>query len=198
MNAMKETIIAMLALSCLAGGQNKESATPYTIQRDVLGESVASFVANNPSCKPRPGSSFDSENITIDNTQTCTVMQTTYAGMPVIGRTVDFYQGRLYGVSLLAPTSECKQFDVLSSLKQKFGQPKSTEIVDGKEMTPAHLGGADLKFWQNGVSTISFQESIGTLDACTISFQLDAMWWKVWQLLQEKEAKKQDLNKKDM
>jgi hypothetical protein len=65
-------------------------------------------------------------------------------------------------------------------------------------MTPAHLPGADFKIWQNGVSTISFQESIGTLDACTIDSQLDAVWWKVWRLQQEKKAKEQDLKKKDM
>jgi len=119
--------------------------------------------------------------------------------MPLIGRSASFYQGRLYSVYLEAPTSTCKQFDLLGSLKQKFGEQKSTEIVDGKEMTPAVLPGTPaFKIWQNGVSTIMFQESMGGLDACTATFQLDAVWWKLQRLQWEEEAKEEEAKKKDM
>jgi hypothetical protein len=118
--------------------------------------------------------------------------------MPVMGRTAHFYQGRLYSLLLLAPTRTCRQFDLLKSLKQKFGEPKSTEIVDGEEITPYHLPGAEIKIWQNGVSTIAFQESLGTLDACTTHFSLDAVFSKVHRLEEEKKARDEAARKKDM
>jgi hypothetical protein len=194
-NAIVVAAVLGSAVSCTRNqqqpDQSKQPPKPYTIQQDVLGESLASFAANNPSCKPKTGA--------IDNSQECVVTdQTTFAGMPVMGRTANFYQGRLYEVDLFAPTRSCKQFDLVTSLKQRFGEPKSTEIVDGKEMTPAHLPGADFKIWQNGVSTITFQESIGTLDACTTDFHLDAVYWQVWKLEREKKAKEEELKKKDM
>ena len=194
-NATIAAAMLGIAVSCpqaqRQADQSKQPPNPYTIQRDVLGESLDSFVANNSSCKPKAGA--------IEDSQTCVVTdQTTYAGMPVMGRTANFYQARLYDVDLLASTSACKQSDLLSSLKQKFGEPKSTEIVNGKEMTPYHLPGEDFKIWQNGVSTIFFQESMGTLDACTTDFYLDAVYWKVSKLEQEKKAKAEGLKKKDM
>lgn len=200
MKPLRKAIIATFlsgsAVSCPQAQQQgnqqpNQASSPYAVQRDVLGESLNSFVANNRSCKPKAGE--------IDGSQTCVVTaQTTYAGMPVMGRTANFYQGRLYEIILIAPTSACKQFDLLNSLTQKFGKPKSTETVDGKEMTPAHLPGADFNIWQNGVSTITFSESMGTLDACTTDFALDTVYWKVWKLEEEKNARKEETKKKDM
>src|SRR5208282_3001174 len=88
--------------------QSKQPPKPYTIQRDVLGESLESFVANNPGCKPRAGSGHsDHTKPALAGTQYCVIGGTTYAGMPLIARLADFYQGRLYSVSLEAPTSTC-------------------------------------------------------------------------------------------
>jgi hypothetical protein len=58
------------------------------------------------------------------------------------GRT--FYQGRLYSVSMLASTEQCKKSALLSMLKEKYGEPKLTETVNGHEITPAVLEGGPL------------------------------------------------------
>lgn len=207
MRQLRNATIAVIVLGIVGctqaqrqADQSKQPPKPYKIQRDVLGESLESFVANNPSCKPRAGSGHsDHTKPALAGTQYCVIGGTTYAGMPLIARLADFYQGRLYSVSLEAPTSTCKQFDLFGSLKQKFGEPKSTEIVDGKEMTPAVLPGTPaFKIWQNGVSTISFQESIGELDACSTSFELDAVARKVEKLEWEEQAREEARKKKDM
>jgi hypothetical protein len=119
---------------------------------------------------------------------------TTYAGMPIMGKLAKFYQGRLYEVAIHASTSDCREFGLFSSLKQKFGEPKDTERIDGKEITP--VGG--FKIWQNGVSTLTYLESLDTLDLCAATFQLDAVYSKVHKLEEEKKAEEKEQRKRDM
>ena len=167
-----------------------EQPQPYTIQRDVLGESFESFVANNPNCQPKAD--------VVENSQICATSMlakdTTYAGMPTMGKLARFYQGRLYEVVIHASTRDCKEFDLLSSLKEKFGEPKDTERIDGKEITP--VGG--FKIWQNGVSTLTYLESLDTLDLCAATFQLDVVYWKVHKLEEEKKAEEKEQRKRNM
>lgn len=187
------TLAVLLLNTCRGEAQQpKTPSSPYAIQRDVLGEPLEAFIANNPSCKPKAGTVAKSERCTVSD-------HTTYAGMPIMFRVADFYDGRLYLVMLTTPTSTCKKFDLLGSLKQKFGRPKKTETgSDGKEFTPYSKHDENLNIWQNGVSTINFQESIGGLDACTTMFYLDRIYWNVARLEQEKKAKKDESKKKDM
>lgn len=182
-----------IALSCTQvqrQANQPEQPQPYTIQRDVLGESLESFVANNPNCKPKAG--------VVENSQMCVTSRlatdTTYAGMPTMGKLASFYQGRLYEVVIHASTRDCKEFGLLSSLKQKFGEPKDTERIEGEEITP--VGG--FKIWQNGVSTLTYLESLGTLDLCAATFQLDTVYWKVHKLEEEKKAEEKEQRKRDM
>jgi hypothetical protein len=192
-NATLAAALLSIALSCTPAqrpADKSERPQPYRIQRDVLGESLESFVANNPSCKPKAD--------IVENSQMCSTpmfaRDTTYAGMPTMGKLARFYQGRLYEVVIHASTSDCKEFELLSSLKQKFGEPKDTENIDGKEITP--VGG--FKIWQNGVSTLTYIESLGTLDLCAATFNLDALYWKVDKLKKENKTEEKEQRKRDM
>jgi hypothetical protein len=59
-------------------------------------------------------------------------------------------------------------------------------------------GDPPFKIWQNGVSTITFAEAMGSLEACSLIFELDDVRWKVWRLQQKLEREKEELKKKDM
>ena len=192
MNRVVNAITAVLlgiVVSFSEAQQAQKPPVPYAIQRDVLGESLGAFLANNPGCRPKAG--------TVAKSLLCVMTDhATYAGMPVMARTAHFYDGSLYLLMLTAPTSKCREFNLLGSLKQKFGPSKKTETnLEGKEFTPYSEPRENLNIWQNGVSTIHFQESIGGLDACTTMFYLDRVYWNVDQLEAEKKAK-QDESKK--
>jgi len=175
----------------------KEEVRPYTIQNDVLGESLADF-QKNQKCILQPDKNG------VEGAQTCVAPSTHYAGMDFVDKVGSFYQGELYRVSIESSTEECNKAHLLSLLTERFGEPKSTETVrlpSGKlyESTPAVLPpGPPFKIWQSGVATIEFLESIGSLDSCVTSFSLDELSWKVSRLEEEEKRKKEEAKKKDM
>jgi hypothetical protein len=193
----KATIVWIMLAAGMACTQAKQKqaqqkVTPYTVQNDALGESLAKF-QKNQTCTPRPGYNG------VEGEQTCTTSNTHYAGMWVLGKTGYFYQGRLFRVAISTSTTECKKAELLSLITKRFGEPKLTESVDGKEITPYVVaGGPPMKIWQNGKESILFQESMGPLDACSIMFQLDALNSKVQELTLGHERKKKEAKAKDM
>ncbi len=99
------------------------STQPYSIQKDMLGESLRAYRLNDPSCKLHSLV----ENLHIDGAQSCVDnnLNLTYAGVPLIGKLGEFYQGHLYRVVLLASHYDCERFGLFDSLKNKFGEPES-------------------------------------------------------------------------
>jgi len=189
-------VLLMAAIACPQTAGPKQEAKPYTIQNDVLGESVADF-QKNQKCVLKP----DPDTNGLEGTQICiaNASDAHYAGVWILGKTGKFYQGALYDISIYTSTRDCEKADMLSLLKEKYGEPKLTEIVNGQVMKPyVSEGDPPFKIWQNGKETIFFEESMGGLDACTIMFQLDALFWKVENLKQEQERKKKEASKKDM
>jgi len=186
-------IVMAAGIACSQTVKAKQEVKPYTIQNDVLGESLTDF-QKNQTCILLPA-----EVDTLEREQTCIADNAHYAGMSVLAKGGTFYQGRLYRVSILATTEQCKKSDLLSMLKEKYGEPKLTETVNGHEITPAVLeGGPPFKIWQNGVATIMFVESFGTLDACNTSFELDEVSSRVAKLKEDEKRKKEEARKKDM
>lgn len=165
----------------------------YTIQNDVLGESPADF-QKNQKCVLKPDESG------VEGAQTCAAgFSTHYAGMDFVGKLGHFYQGQLYSVNISASTKQCREADLLSLLKERYGEPKLTETIDGHEVTPyVSEGSPPFKIWQNGKQTIAFSESMGSLDLCSVSFTVDAVDRKVTRLQEEKERKEKEAKKKDM
>lgn len=194
------TAVILLAadIACTQTVKTKQEFKPYTIQNDVLGESLADF-QKNQKCTPEP------DRNGVEGAQTCIALYTHYAGMPVLGKEGLFYQGHLYKVGIAASTEDCQKANLLSLLKERYGEPKLTEIKDGHEMTPPALkDDAPFKIWQNGKETIEFQESMGgnvptdSMASCSLSFTVDAVDREVSRLQQEKRRKEKEAKKKDM
>lgn len=97
-----------------------------------------------------------------------------------MGKIASFYNDQLYSIMLQAPTSTGKEADILSLLTNKFGKSKATMLVpfSGKihEITPAVMpGDKPISIWQNDRESITFSDSMGSLDLCSIQFTLTGL-----------------------
>ena len=165
---------------------HKTQPAHYAVQNDTLGESLAEY-QKHQECLLRAN-----ENLENGNGQTCVVNYPNahYAGGLFIGKVAAFYQGILYSISFETSTDDCKKMNLLSMLKEKYGEPKFTETGGGSTITPGVMDNQPpYKIWQNGTETVSFDESLGSLDACTLSFTLDSLGMKA--LLEEEEFRSQ-------
>jgi hypothetical protein len=173
---------------------------PYQIQNDVLGESLADF-QKNQKCTLQPNDDG------IEEAQSCIALGSKfggsaavhYAGMQLVSKIGNFYQGRLYSVTVEGgDQEECKAVGLLSILTEKWGEPTLTITKEGREV---NVASADEKYpfniWQNGKETITFTEA-----GCYLSFWNDEVSSKIEKMesekWREKEAEKETAKKKDM
>jgi len=146
------------------------------VKQDIMGESVALFLANNPSCR------FDLPDDTFpkSGSKMCSVVdreymkgkpaQITYAGMPVQVQ-AHFYNDSLFNLTFITiGPNDCQTYHILDMLKEKYGKPKETLTVDGKETRPAEFSEKNpFLFWQDGTITVTYGDAL----TCSVSFEVD-------------------------
>jgi len=147
--------------------------------KDIMGESVARFLANNPNCK----FGADEQNPALGSNSCVAVdrefmrgrrapAQITYAGMPVSVQ-ANFYNDVLVNLTFTNPDSySCQLYSILDALKRKYGEPKQTLIVDGKIYPAEFTKKNPLLFWQDGTITITYDDA----RICSVSLAVDKTW----------------------
>ena len=184
--AAKETnmkaflVVAMLIMGPIACQRSISAQQPkpdYShVKKDIMGESVALFLANNPGCR------FDlpEETFPVSGSKMCVVVdrehmkgkpaQITYAGMPVQVQS-HFYNDALFYLEFMTiGPDDCQTYHILDRLKEKYGAPKETHTVHGKEVRPAEFSEKHpFLFWQNGTITITYSDAL----SCSVSFEVD-------------------------
>jgi hypothetical protein len=198
-------IIVMMTVAAFA-------QEPYHFERDVLGESLASYQQNNSEC---PTAKLKTD--AIRKIQFCQVRPSTlpFGRTRVLEKRVGFLHGRLY---LLTMTFSHADFDAVSlALSEKFGQPaksRSTDqavlitiadVMSSKEMTQEQRKNVPLnaqtKEWANGISTISLSEydaTDPTFSTSTVSFTLDELIKEVRDNATQSVKQTRDKAKSDM
>jgi len=160
------------------GGTSEQQPKPdYSqVKKDIMGESVALFLANNPSCR------FDlpDETFPVSGSKMCVVVdseymkgkpaQITYAGMPVQVQ-AHFYHDVLFNLTFTTIGSDdCRTYHILDALKEKYREPKETQTVNGKEIRPVEFSEKNpFLFWQDGKITITYSDAL----SCSVSFEVD-------------------------
>ncbi len=145
------------------------------VKKDIMGESVALFLANNRSCRFNlPDDTYKSVS------KMCAVVdreymkgnpaQITYAGMPVQIQ-AHFYNDALFNLTFITiGADDCQTYHILGMLKEKYGEPKETQTANGKETRPAELSEKNpFLFWQDGTITITYSDAL----TCSVSFEVD-------------------------
>lgn len=160
------------------GGVSEQQPKPdySNVKKDIMGESVALFLANNPSCR------FDlpDETFPVSGSKMCVVVdseymkgkpaQITYAGMPVQVQ-AHFYHDVLFNLTFTTIGSDdCRTYHILDALKEKYREPKETQTVNGKEIRPVEFSEKNpFLFWQDGTITITYSDAL----SCSVSFEVD-------------------------
>src|SRR5208283_2256284 len=137
-----------------------QSAEPYDIKDDLLGETVATYRQNHRNehdCVLKK----ELRSTVISSVQSCTTLYAsqpmTYADQPVLARTVGFDDGKLYSFAMSFSSDTYDR--MLGVLTQKFGAPASTR--------------SGMTVWTNGVSTITLYGE--PAEGVTLRFSLDAL-----------------------
>jgi hypothetical protein len=96
--------------------------------------------------------------------------QITYAGMPVTIQ-ARFYKDALFSLTFMTISADdCKTYHILDALKEKYGEPKETQSVNGKEIRPREFSEKNpFLFWQDGTITITYNDAL----SCAVSFEID-------------------------
>ena len=159
------------------GSVSEQPKPDYShVKKDIMGEPVALFLANNPSCR------FDlpDETFPVSGSKMCVVVDTeymkgkpaqiTYAGMPVQVQ-AHFYHDVLFNLTFTTIGSDdCGTYHILDALKEKYGEPKETQTMNGKEIRPAEFSEKNpFQFWQDGTITITYSDAL----SCSVSFEVD-------------------------
>jgi len=162
---------------------------PYHFERDVLGESLASYQQNNSECPTAKLKTDAIRKIQFCQDRPSTL---TFGRVKVLEKRVGFLHGHLYLVTM---TFSHADFNAVSlALSEKFGQPSKArssgqaalitiaEVMGSKEMTQEQRKNVPLnaqtKEWANGISTISLSEydaTDPTFNTSTVSFTLDEL-----------------------
>ena len=173
-------VAAMLVIGPIACQRSISAQQPkpdYShVKKDIMGESVALFLANNPSCR------FDlpDDEFPASGSKMCAVVdreymkgkpaQITYAGMPVVVQ-AHFYHDALFNLTFMTlDADDCRTHHILDALKEKFREPKETQTVKDKEIRPSEFSEKNpFLFWQDGTITITYNDAI----ACSVRFEVD-------------------------
>jgi hypothetical protein len=150
----------------LAAVISQQTATPYTIKQDVLGETLAEYQRNNPGdCAARPLSDED-------GAKTCKNDMYSYGGVDV-RQTVYFLHDRLFKVFMFAKgNTQVAQDAFMSGLTAKFGAPALTlpiQLQNGYGATYTQT----LTVWSNGVSTVRLADNARGRSDVWVQFELD-------------------------
>ena len=137
-----------------------QSAEPYHIKDDVLGETVAAYKQNHRNEQHDCVIRKELRSKLAPSVQTCQTLDMyqpmTYANQPLLGREVSFDDGKLYSVYMIFSSDTYDR--MLGLLTQNFGA--------------AAIMHSTTAIWTNGVSAIILG---GEPKAVTIAFSLDAL-----------------------
>lgn len=163
----------------------QDTAKPFAIKSDELGESLAQYQAINKECAPSAALQTDSDTGEV----MCKELSkgSTYAGITLQGRNVGFLRSRLRLVEMTFPHADYPSLE--EALTEKYGPPSETnvmqrseiknilEVVTRKEITEADAPRLPQSMvsntWTNGASTIYLWEydlHNGNLQSCLITF----------------------------
>ncbi len=182
------TLIIVAAIACQRGVSEQQPKRQASVseqqpkpdfshvKKEIMGESLAPFLANNPSCR----FNLPDETFPASGSKMCVVVDTeymkgkpaqiTYAGMPVSVQ-AHFYNDALFNLMFTTIGAEdCQTYQILDMLKEKYGEPKETHFVNGKEIRPAEFSEKNpFLFWQDGKITITYSDAL----SCSVSFEVD-------------------------
>jgi hypothetical protein len=170
-------VLIIGTIACQRSISPPQSKPDYShVKKDIMGESVATFLSNNPNCR------FDlpDDMYSGSGSKLCVLVdgeymkgkpaQITYAGMPVTIQ-ARFYKDALFNLAFTTlKTDDCKTYHILDVLKEKYGEPKETRSVNGKEIRPAEFSEKNpFLFWQDGTITIAYNDAL----TCDATFEID-------------------------
>jgi len=165
-----------------------QSAEPYTIDSDVLGETSDTYRLNHEDerqdCIVNPGADRFTDEST-PGLKACTTsgikQPMTFAGVKVESRLVRFDDEKLYEmVYRFNSASVSKEaygvyYDQLrAALIEKYGKPAEEQHMDSADAGDSHSRN-ETATWKNGLTTIVLKKFVGDRYTTTITFSLDKL-----------------------
>lgn len=157
-------VLSLLSLVALLPTAAPAADTPFAFKKYALGSSRLDVLSKRPFT--------DCENITVDSPRGCGGHDPgeTIAGKPVDGIYLDYYDDKLYRITLLIAMRDYT--DVVKGLAEKYGEPQRHEVE-----TFFHADGTKYKShvyaWMNGVSIIFAIHNIGDYKTSEIRYVLN-------------------------